>query len=131
MSEYDFKIGDIVSFKNTIEYNYTTEKKRTVAKIVDGKEYSKYDPHYEEKDDECLVQIIAMEDLEDYDFLSKKPFHATFPVRKSCMLHYKGEYDHIFNVKMLLLKNGYGRNEIKKANKRKRYDINSILLEGF
>lgn len=131
MSEYDFKIGDIVRFEDTIEYNYTTGIKKTVARIVDGKEYSKYDPYYEEKDDECLVQIIAMEDLEEYNSLSKESYHATFPVKKSRMLHYKGEYDHIVNVKILLLQKGYGKDTIKKLNKRKKYNINSVLLEGF
>lgn len=131
MSQYDFKEGDVVRFENALEYNYTTEQKKTVARIVNISEYSEYDPYYEEKDDEALVQIIAMEDIEDYEFLSKRSFKAIFPVKKRHMIHYKGEYDDIFNVKMLLLQNGYYREKIKEQNRGRTHDINSLLLEGF
>ena len=131
MPKYDFKEGDIVRFTDNRVYNYTNEERKTVAKVVSTKDYLDYNPYYVQQDDELLVKIIAMDSVGGYEMIISREEKGIFPVRKNCILPYKGEYDDIPNVKMLLLQNGYGKDKIKKLNKRKNHDINSVLLEGF
>lgn len=115
----DFKEGDIVRFI-TDEYNLTCERRKTVAVVKEA--FSK----------SCIIEIVAMMDEKHYKYLIEEtPEQGVYHVNKSHMKLYQGEYDDIPNVKMLLLQNGYGRDKIKKLNKRKNHDINSVLLEGF